>query len=453
MIQRHREGALMKKILEQARETEVRGEYDVLVVGGGPAGISASIAAAQSGARTLLVERYGFLGGMATLSMVGSFCGFFTTGPRKKEIVTGIAGHLLDRLRDRGGVSEKRTSTVNPRIAVYQYNPEILKCVADEAVIQAGVEIVFHTMVVDVIRETRDRFLSGILVENKSGRSAYLGRTIVDTTGDGDVAFKANVPCEFGDGRGKAQSLTTVFRMINVDPDKIRTLDRQFLCRKMLEAREQGVFHFQRVDPVIVPSLPSGIVTANVTGIPNLNAVNTEDLTKAEMEGRRQVFEYLHFLRKSADGFEQAEVSSIAPQVGVRETRRILGEYMLQEHEVLKGKKFDDAIALGAWPVEMHDPETGRMEFKFLEKEDDYYTIPLRCLIPQSVDNLIFAGRCISTTHVAQASTRVIGSALAMGEAAGILASRSADSKTVPRKIAAENVQQELERRGAILRP
>jgi hypothetical protein len=441
----------MNKIIEDARETEVVGEYDVLVIGGGPAGISASMAAAQSGARTLLLEKYGFLGGMATLSMVGSLCGFFTTGPRKREIVGGIARDLLDRLNQRKGVSEKRTSTVNPRIAVYQYNPEILKCVAEEAVAHAGVEILLHTLVVDVISETRNR-LSGVIVENKSGRYAFLSRTLIDTTGDGDIAFKANVPCEFGDEKGRTQSLTTVFRIINADPDQFRKLDRQCLSEKLRDVREQGQFHFQRVDPVIVPSLPPEIITANVTGIPDLSAIDATQLTKAEIEGRRQVFEYLTFFRKSVPGFERAEVSSIATQVGVRETRRILGEYTLEEEEVLKGRKFHDAIALGAWPVELHNPETGRMELKFLEEEDNYYTIPLRCLIPQGVDNLIVAGRCISTTHVAQASTRVIGSALAMGEAAGILGSRSADSKTIPREIAPENVQQELVRRGGILR-
>lgn len=442
---------MIKKISEDAREVEVAGEYDVLVVGGGVAGISASVAAARSGARTLLIERYGFLGGMATAGMVGALCGFFTTGSQKKAIVRGIAESLLGRLKDRDGLSEKRTSKLHPRVAVYHYSPEVFKLIADEAVVQAGVDILFHSLVVEVIRETKGNRLSGVIVENKSGRCAFLGKIIIDATGDGEIAFKSNASYEIGDGKGRAQSLTTMFRMINVDLDKLRELDLWELKKKLEEAKQKGTINIHRVDPVIGPAIPPGITNANMTGIPDLSALDALHLTKAEIEGRRQVFEYLNFLRKSVAGFERAEVSSIAAQVGVRETRRIQGEHILQEHEVLKGKKFHDAVALGAWPVEIHDPETGKIEWKFLEQEDDYYTIPLRCLIPRQVDNLLVAGRCISTTHVAQASTRVIGQALAMGEAAGILASESVESGTIPREITPERIQKKLKQHGAIL--
>lgn len=440
-----------KKIVEGPREVEVGGEYDVLVVGGGPAGIAASIAASRSGARTLLIERYGFLGGMATAGMVGALCGFFTAGSQKKGIVGGIAGNLLDRLKFMEGLSEKRTSNVNPRLAAYQYNPETFKYVAEEAVIQAGVEVLFHTLLVDVVWEVKGSRLSGVIVENKSGRFAFLAGILIDATGDGDLACRANVSYDMGDEEGKLQMMTTIFRMINVDPDKFRELDRQMLQKKLEEAREKGAYRFHRVDPVISPAIPSGIVNVNMTGIPDLSGTDAWQLTKAEIEGRRQVFEYLDFFRHSVEGFEHAEVSSIAPQVGVRETRRIHGEHVLDEHEILKGKKFDDTVALGAWPVEMHDPETGKILWKLLEQEDDYYTIPLRCLIPRGPDNLLVAGRCASTTHIAQASTRVIAQALAMGEAAGVLASQSADSKTILREVSPGRVQKELRQHGAIL--
>lgn len=440
-----------KKIIEEPRETEVKGEYDVLVIGGGPAGIAASIGAARSGARTLLLERYGFLGGMATGAMVGALCGFFTVGDRKDPIVGGVAADLLRRMARRDGVTEKRTSKVNPTVAVYQYNPDVFKLAAEEAAMEAGVEMLLHTLTVEVVWEMKGHRLSGVIVENKSGRFAFLGRTIVDATGDGDVACKAGAPYEIGDGRGKSQALTTMFRMTNVDPDKFRELNRREVAKKMEEGRDTGAFRFQRVDPVINPALPSGLVNANITGVSDLDGLDAVQLTRAEIEGRRQVFEYLRFFRTSVDGFERAEISSIAPQIGIRETRRIMGHYVLREDEVLRGAKFDDVIALGAWPVEIHDPATGKIDWRFLEVEDDYYAIPLRCLIPLSPDNLIVAGRCISTTHVAQGSTRVIGQALAMGEGAGVLAARSAESKIDPREVSAENVQKELRRRGAIL--
>lgn len=440
-----------RKILEAAREIEVTEEVDVLVVGGGPAGIAASIAAARAGARTLLVERYGFLGGMGTAGMVGSFCGFFTTGRRQKTIVGGVAGSLLERLRERGAVSEKGVSRVDPRIASLRFNPEIFKVVTEEWVTRSGVEILYHTFAVAVLWEQEGTRLSGVIVENKSGRSALLAKVIVDTTGDGDIAFRAGVPSEVGDGNGKAQALTTMFRMIHVDPDKMRDLTVPVVKAKLEEALKTGEYGFKRIDGILNPALPQGIVSANIVSVPGLLATDARQLTRAEMEGRRQVLEYIRAFRRFLPGFERAELSSFAPQIGVRETRRVLGHFVLQEQDVLQGRKFDDGIGLGAWPVEIHDPETRRIEWKFLEKEDDYFTIPVRCLLPLNVQNLLVAGRCISATHVAQASTRVIAQAFAMGEAAGILASQSADSKILPKEVPPGEIQKALRQHGAIL--
>lgn len=441
----------IRKVLEEAREIEVTGECDVLVVGGGPAGIAASLAAARAGARTLLVERYGFLGGMGTAGMVGSFCGFFTTGREKKTIVGGVAGSLLERLRERGAVSDKGVSRVDPRIASLRFNPEIFKVVTEEWVTRSGVEILYHTFAVAVLWERKGTRLSGVIVENKSGRSALLAKVIVDTTGDGDVAFRAGVPSEVGDGNGRAQALTTMFRMIHVDADKMRELTVPVVKARLEEALKTGEYGFRRIDGILNPALPQGIVSANIVSVPGLLATDARELTQAEMEGRRQVLEYIRAFRRFLPGFERAELSSFAPQIGVRETRRVLGHLVLQEQDVLQGRKFDDGIALGAWPVEIHDPETRRIEWKFLEKEDDYFTIPVRCLLPLNVQNLLVAGRCISATHVAQASTRVIAQAFAMGEAAGILASQSADSKILPKEVPPGEIQKALRQHGAIL--
>jgi hypothetical protein len=241
-----------------------------------------------------------------------------------------------------------------------------------------------------------------------------------------------------------------MFRLVNVDMDKLRALKFQILREKLVEARGQG-FQFMRVEPIIGPTIPKGVVSANMTGIPHLNALDAEQLTRAEIEGRRQVFEYVRFLKTRVAGFEGAEVVVIGTQVGIRETRRILGEHTLRENEILEGQKFSDGIALGAWPVEIHDPDAGTIEWRYLDVPDDYYSIPMRCLIARGVDNLLVAGRCASTSHVAQASSRVTAQALAMGEAAGILAAETARSCKAAREITPDRIQEGLKRNGAIL--
>ena len=288
---------VMKKILEDPREIEVKGEYDVLVVGGGTAGITASMAAARSGARTLLIERYGFLGGMATAGLVGSFCGFFTTGPQKRKIVGGLADVVLKGLKKRDAVTEKLTSKVSPRIGSLRYNPEIFKSVAEEAALAGGIDLLFHTLVVDVAWEVKGERLAGVIVENKSGRSAYLGKIVIDATGDGDVAFRANVPFEVGDGTGKAQALTTMFRLLHVDPKTMEQINFQEVGKKLEEAKRTGTYGFRRVDGIINPSLPSAMVSVNISNIPDLSATDAVDLTRAEIDGRRQAFEYLRAFR------------------------------------------------------------------------------------------------------------------------------------------------------------
>jgi len=441
----------MKTIREEARDVEVRGEYDVLVVGGGPAGIAASMAAAREGAHTLLIERHGFLGGMGTAGMVGSFCGFFTTGRQQKVIVGGIAATLLERLKERQGVSEKGVSKVDPRIASLRFNPEVFKVTVEQFAAENRVNLLFHTFAVDVAWEKKQNRLAGVIVENKSGRSAMLAKVIIDASGDGDVAARAGVPFEYGDGKGGAQALTTIFRLLNVEQDKLKDLTMPRVKEILGEAKKTGRYSFNRVDGIINPALPAGMVTINISSIPDLCALEAFDLTRAEMEGRRQAYEYVRAFREYLPGFEGADICTLAPQVGIRETRRIAGEYVLQEEDVLKGRKFDDGIALGAWPVEIHDPVTRGVKWGFIEKEDDYYSIPVRCLIPQKIENLLVAGRCISASHVAQASTRVIAPALALGEAAGTLSALSWRSKGTVRGVAAEVVQAALRQHGAVL--
>jgi glycine/D-amino acid oxidase-like deaminating enzyme len=424
---------------------------DVLVVGGGVAGIAAAIAAARSGAATILVERYGFLGGLATTALVGAFCGLYTTGPRKRPVVAGVCADLITRLRSIGGADEKRTSGIDPRLAAVNYDPELFKLVAERMAEEAGVGLLYHTLVADVLWETPGTGLSGVVVENKSGRSAILARMVIDASGDADVAARAGVEFEYGDGEGGAQAMTTVFRVDNVVSGPALQEAIRGIREHLVTARDSGLYQFSRVDPVVFPGLPEGVVSVNLVSVRGLKATDAADLTAAEVEGRRQAFEYLRALRDLVPGFEKARLIALSPQIGVRETRRILGEYVLTGEEVVAGTKFADGIGLGAWPVEVHNPETGRIDWRYIDKEDDCYSIPFPCLLPKRLENLLVAGRCASTAHVAQASTRVIPQAMAMGEAAGVATSLALDSGCCLRTLPVAEVQAELKRRGALL--
>jgi glycine/D-amino acid oxidase-like deaminating enzyme len=433
------------------REVKVAATCDVLVVGGGCAGMAAAVATARSGAKTVLVERYGFLGGLATTALVGAFCGLYTTGPEKSQIVRGIADELIVRLQKIGGAEEKHTSGVDSRLAAITYDPELFKFAAEQMVLEAGVDLQFHTLVTDVLWE-RPGVLRGAVVENKSGRQAILASVFVDASGDADLVARAGLDFEYGDGQGGAQAMTTIFKVNQAEPgprtdEGIRDL-RQYLTA----AKESGRYHFNRVDPVVFRSLPAGTISLNLVSVRGFNATEAADLSLAEIEGRRQVLEYFRAMRDLVPGFEHAQLVAVSPQIGVRETRRIIGDYVLTEGDVLAGRKFDDGIGLGAWPVEMHNPETGRIDWRYVDKPDDCYSIPLHCLLPTGSENMMVVGRCASTPHIAQASTRVIAQAWAMGEAAGVTAGKALESGVQVRGVRVGEVQAELERRGALLK-
>lgn len=437
--------------MTEDHELPVSATCDVLVIGGGSAGIAAAVAAARSGAKTMLVERYGFLGGLATTALVGAFCGLYTTGRQKHLIVAGVCDELITRLRGMDGAGGKHVSEVDSRLAAVIYDPELFKFAAEQMALDAGVMLLYHTLVVDVVWEAPDTVLRGVVVENKSGRSVILADMIIDTSGDADVAAKAGVDFEYGDGQGGAQAMTTVFKLSNVVSGPALEEAIGSIRGHLVAARESGRYHFNRVDPVVFPSLPEGTVSVNLVSVRGLEATDAAQLSEAEIEGRRQVLEYLRALRDLVPGFERARLIALSPQIGIRETRRILGEHTLSEEDVLAGTKSDDGIGLGAWPLEMHNPETGRIEWGWVRNEDDCYSIPFSCLVPKGVENLMVAGRCASSTHGAQASTRVIAQAMAMGEAAGVAAGLAVDSGRSVRSVPVEAIRAELRKRGAIL--
>lgn len=424
---------------EPAREIPVVRAVDVLVVGAGTSGCSAAVAAARRGMRVAIVDRYGFLGGTATAAMVGCLCGIYTCSPNTVTVVSGHLRELTDRLEARrSGYKLKHR---------YQLDHEVLKLVLDGWLVEAGVEILFQTQVVEAIVE--DGTVRGVIIETKAGRGAIRAAVVIDSSGDADVIARAGARFEKSPTH-ELQAPSLVFTMAGVDIERATAVPEAEVSRLLRAATESGEFSFNRFSGGFSPVPPEGKVHMNITRIVNVDGIDPDDLNRAYLEGRRQVDEYARFAMKCLPGFERAYIDQIAPQLGVRETRRLVGEYVLTVEDVLGGRSFADAICRGAWPVEIH-PNDGTGTTRIHLDGDSYYQIPYRCLVPVELEGVLVTGRCISTTHEAQGSTRVMGPGIATGQAAGTAAALAVKARVPVRRADVSALQGELERAGALI--
>lgn len=447
----HHAGESLGSIAEPARNTPVIADPDVLVVGGGAAGICAAVAAARAGSRTLLIERYGFLGGTLTAVTLGGFCGThaIVDATHLARVTGGLYLEIEDRLRRRDAILPPQR---HGRILGVPYESASFKLVADEMVAAYGVRVLHHTFAVAV--QTEGSRIGAVIVENKGGRAAILPRMVIDCSGDGDVAVRAGAAFDLGDA-GHTQYGSTMFRLGNIDTERARKLSREDI-RVCLEKAVDAGYPLPRVTTGVHYNPLPGVAHLNVTKLGDArgepyNLVDPDQLSEAERVGRRQVYLYEDVFRRFVPGFEQARVIDIGANIGIRETRLIHGEKTLSEEMVRGCVKPADRIACSSWPLENHSPGLAT-SWEFLP-DGDYYGIPYGCLVVKGFDNLLVAGRNLSATHVAQASARVAGPCFAMGEAAGLAAAQSIQANAPPRELDVDRLQSTLQRHGAILAP
>jgi FAD dependent oxidoreductase len=439
-------------IEEPARRVPIYGEYEVAVLGGGPAGIAAAVAAARAGRRTLLIERYGFLGGMGTAAGVTNFCGLHANvHGEMRRLVQGIASELLSRIDRLGGLNAPHL--VLGKIFAHAYDTSAYKIAADDLLANHNVDILFHALGAGVVMKN-ERRINALMLETKAGRQAVLANIFIDCSGDGDLAAWAGAPYEIGDDQGHLLYPSMMFRLNGVDPQKAGEAWRT-IPALMEKAEAAGTHKFPRKAAIVRPQRHDVEWRVNFTQVARkdgaaVNGLEPDEMTCGEIDGRRQATEAFEFLR-TVPGFEKSYIVDLPPQLGIRETRRVVGGYMLSGEDVLGCASFEDSIGVNGWPIEAH--VSGDVIFKFppIPESRGYNELPYRMLVPEGVDNLLIAGRCASMTHEGQSAARVSGACFAMGEAAGTAAALALSGNTSPRDIAVEKLQQGLKAQGAFI--
>ncbi len=426
-----------------SRTIEKLWDADVVVVGSGSAGCNAAIAAARNGAKTVLVERFGFLGGTST-QVLDTFYGFYTPGTTAYKVVGGIPDDVVSSLKAMDAAFE-RPNSYGAGTGV-TYDPYLLRIVWERLALQAGVRILFHSFCTDVVKEG-DR-ISGVILDGKRGFLRINAKVVIDTTGDADVSHFAGAPYEVAGEIDPAQTLTTTFRMMGVDLARAKAFGKKALWEKMQAVAEAGLYDLPRREGSWHVTTLDGVIHTIMTRVADVDPTDPVQLTEAEIQGRAQALEYARFLREQVPGFENARLTWMSAPIGVRETRRIYGRYRLTREDCLSARKFEDAVAACGAPIEDHHASADT-KWEYLP-DGMTYDVPYRTLLPQDVDGLLVAGRCFSATHDAHASCRSMAQTMAMGQAAGVAAALAVAGDVLPHEIHVPALQERLRDMGAL---
>jgi hypothetical protein len=445
-------------------------DCDVMVAGGGTAGIAAAIASAREGARTALLEQYNCVGGMATVGLVGPFMTAFDV-EGKEQIVKGIFDELVNRMVDQGGAIHPSEVPAGSDYVSFiheahhnstPFDPEVMKYVAMEMLLEAGVDVRLHTRLISS-QSSEDNRIEQIVISDKGGLGIAKAGIYVDSTGDGDLAALAGNPFEKGRKQdGKLQPATMFLRIGDVDDEKVAEWARQYLKpgERLFEslvrkAKREGVFpeNCPREAVGMYRQPRKGEWRINTSRVLDIDGTDPESLTRAEIEGRRQAIALVKFFNQFCPGMEKAYLIDTGAQVGIRETRRIIGKYMLTRDDVQQARRFEDAIARYSFYLDIHNPDGGGQETheRLFIEGGPYFEIPYRCLVPSVLTNLLMAGRCISADHQANGAVRVMPACFATGQAAGTAAAMAAKNRCSPAEVDVKALQDILRKSGCAL--